>query len=198
MYDVTLETLVKVQAIEGHGAHRLALNLVNGTWILVIGNREGGKEQGESCSTQTEIYQWSPSTSQFQLLRQVVTIDVVDVSIVSIEKEGLFHESYLAIAENGGSVFGKVSIYKWEGATRNFYIAQEIEYEGIIGGLHGLSLPQFTYFIMALPSGRLEFYKYAHLEVLNYIHNVQGFVIGIHLVVLGIPTGVGCSIERWI
>lgn len=169
MYDVTWETLIRVQGIKGNGATRLALQEVNGVWILAIGNKAADEENpnNDDCDTNSEIYEWDVKSGGFRLLRTVESSGLVDVSIISIQDEGEFHEAFFFLVLASG-----VNIYKWDPNQQNFVFSEVIEVEGTLGGMVGFTASQMTYLVLTLPSmNRVLFYKYKHMEV-NNIRNV--------------------------
>jgi len=160
--------LRKVQGIPANAASRLALEFVDHHWTLVIGNSGWDSKREAHCETHSSIYHWSSQRNEFILTREVQTTGLVDVSLLSIDKNGYFHDAYAVFAENGvDGDFGRVSFYRYNSQADTYLLYQNIEVNGPVSAIYGFSLPQFSYLVVVSPENGLEFYHYLHAEVNN-------------------------------
>jgi hypothetical protein len=157
--------LRKVQGIESKGATRIALEYIDTTWTLAVANSYNDKEI--NCAAQSKIYHWLPGKNEFVLIRDVGTVGANDVAIILVDKNGVFHESYVAFSENGEEgEYGKVVILRYNSKADNYFLHQSIETTGPVSAIYAFSLPQFTYLVIVSPADGLLFYHYCHAEVI--------------------------------
>jgi len=169
---VSTGRIAKVQAIPGNGAHRLALEKVDKTWVLAVANSRAGSAP-EDCRTTSKIYYWSRENEKFVHAKNVNTVGASDTIILNVPKYTEFHDSFVIFAENGADYIeesgnlGKVSIHAFEkpttGLTPTYSLFQTLDFKTPVNALYGISIQKISY-LFVVTNYEIQFYKYLHFE----------------------------------